>query len=360
MQSCAQVFSIALRDLLQKGHITAILGQQIIPLYAESELFNALLSLGGEAIQVREGLQKAGMFDLLRNMVFESIEEVAGQAARQTAEKRGLRRLHAIVEIPALTEMDAVMAPRARLLAPKVVEAVAQSTLGLGPDVYFEDGPNVRIFCPQDFVETNREQFETFRRIIGGGRLTIHGPHQDDRLFHPKRWYNYWRPSDCTTDGPPQFAIDYSEQPSRGPVTIDTSGHLPLPVRTEMQPVGNIRISSGMVQEGEVRPISKNLCVTRIEGKPLIFSRLFPHQSADLSGASISGGQIVCPWHGLRLNTVDGQSGCRTLPPLGLISPEGRGANQLHAARRLEAINHDIGCGLATNGITANRDRDAG
>jgi polysaccharide pyruvyl transferase WcaK-like protein/nitrite reductase/ring-hydroxylating ferredoxin subunit len=367
----------------------------------------------GEIFVVRQCLQAAGVFDALQGMVLDSIEEVAGPEARSRAIALGLRRLHEIVSVEALMAMNPVMAQRARRLAGRLVEAVAQSLLGLGPDVHFEDGPNVRIFCPHDFIVEHQDAFDAFRRRVGGGRLTLHGPHQDDRHFHPvgainiwcaidrvevangmtvypefyghfmpfipedgnirqdqylgrpvtmaldpgdawifetqhvhgstinqtndtrfvisfrlthdvprfreKKWYNYVRPSDCTEAGPLPCAIDYRELPGRGPVTLDTSARLPPPVVAVNRPDGAIEIPSGMVPEGEIRPVNANLCVARVMGGPVTFFRGCPHEGADLAGGAVSGGQIVCPGHGLRMNTVDGCSGCRSLGPLDLV-----------------------------------------
>jgi nitrite reductase/ring-hydroxylating ferredoxin subunit len=374
----------------------------------------------GEIFVVRQCLQAAGMFDKLRTMVLDSIEAIAGPEARSQTVAQGLRRLHEIVPLEALMALNPVMAQGARRLAAEMVESIAQSLLGLGSDVHFEDGPNVRIFCPHDFITEHRAAFEAFRRKRGGGRLTLHGPHQDDRHFRPvgainvwcaidrvevgngmsvypdfyghflpfnpddgnirpdqylgrpitmaldpgdawifetqhvhgstinqtndtrlvisfrltremprfrtKKWYNYVRPSDCTTEGPPLCAIDYRELPDRGPITLDTSARLPPPVAATARPDGAIEIPSGMVPEGEIRPVNANLCVARVMGNPIAFFRGCPHEGADLAGGAVSGGQIVCPGHGLRMNTVDGHSGCRVLNPLDLVPcAEGEG-----------------------------------
>jgi nitrite reductase/ring-hydroxylating ferredoxin subunit len=367
----------------------------------------------GEIFVARHCLQAAGVFDKLYAMILESIEEVAGAQARAAAQTQGLRRLHEIITVPQLLALNPVITKRVRGMAAEVTTAVAEKQLGLGPDVYFEDGPNVRIFCPQDFTVENRAAFEGFRKTVGAGRLTTHGPHQDDRHFHPigsiniwcafdrvevgngmtvypdfyghmlpcitvdgniqtnqvlgrpittamdagdawifetlqvhgstinqtpdtrfvisfrvvcgtpefrsKTWYSYVRPSDCSAEGPPDVAIDYSELPSRGPTTVDTSGHLPETVVSVAREDGALDINGGMVPEGEIRPVNASLCVARVEGNPVAFLRGCPHEGADLAGGSVCEGRIVCPWHGLHMNIDDGRSGCRTVGPLKLV-----------------------------------------
>jgi nitrite reductase/ring-hydroxylating ferredoxin subunit len=74
-----------------------------------------------------------------------------------------------------------------------------------------------------------------------------------------------------------------------------------------------------MVPEGEIRPINEDLCIARIDGRPVAFYRGCPHEGADLAGGAIRHGQIMCPWHGLRISPVDGTSGCKTLEALELV-----------------------------------------
>jgi nitrite reductase/ring-hydroxylating ferredoxin subunit len=370
----------------------------------------------GDIFVVRECLQAAGVFDELRSIIFEAIEEVSGPDVRRRAQAEGLRRLHEMVPVEALTAMHPVMTKRTRALAPRLVEAVAQSLLGLGAGVHFEDGPNIRIFCPEDCLAPERDRLERFKREVGGGRLTLHGPHQDDRHFHPvgainfwcaldrietgngmnlypdcygellpcneadgnarpdqyfgsplsialnpgdawifetlhmhastinqtmetrfaisfrlttdlprfreKVWYNYVRPADCTEEGPPKLDIDYSTLPGRGPTTLDTSSRRPARAPALSRWDGSLQVASEVVRESEIRPLDERFCISRIDGKPVVFQRRCPHEGADLSAGAVVDGQIVCPWHGLRFSAADGRSGCRTISALRLLPCE--------------------------------------
>lgn len=365
----------------------------------------------GEVFVVRNLLQRAGVLAPIRAILLEVLEEVAGSSARAEVERRGLRHLHDIVPIEAIMAMHPPTTARVRALSPRIVAGMAES-LRLGPDVHFEDAPNVRIFTPFDFGVQHREALNTFAQTQGRGRLTLHGPHQDDRHFHPlgavniwcaldsvkaengmavfpqfygellpfnegdgsvradqylgppvaadlgpgdalcfetiqvhgstinqtdetrvvvscrltlgspvnreKQWYSYVRPIDCSDDGPPRVAFDYSVLPGRGPVTLDTSDQVPSLVPSTRRADGRLEIAADLIVEGEIRPLSETLCVTRLRGEAVAFERACPHEGADLAGATILDGRVVCPWHGLRLNLSDGTSGCRSMRPASL------------------------------------------
>ena len=152
-------------------------------------------------------------------------------------------------------------------------------------------------------------------RFVISFRLTTAVPEYRD-----KPWYNYVRPAACSPEGPPPNPIDYRQaQPKLGPITIDTSDKLPPSVVSSRLPDGGIAIPSAAVPEGEIRPVSDSLCIARIDGRPVVFFRACPHEGADLAGGAVRRGQIMCTWHGLRMNPTDGRSGCRSLDALELL-----------------------------------------
>jgi len=145
----------------------------------------------GEIFVVRSCLQAIGALEPLRAMVLDTLEEVAGPVARAKAVARGLARLHEFVPIDQLMQMIPMMRQPARRLAAGVVADLAGSLLELGPDVHFEDTPNVRIFIPHD----PSTQYEAALRAYvrqRGSELTLHPPHQDSRHFHPLGAINVW------------------------------------------------------------------------------------------------------------------------------------------------------------------------
>jgi polysaccharide pyruvyl transferase WcaK-like protein/nitrite reductase/ring-hydroxylating ferredoxin subunit len=146
----------------------------------------------GEIFVVRGCLQAIGALEPLRGMILDTLEEVAGHNARIKAEARGLSRLHEFVPIDALMQMNPLMKQRARALAPDIVANLAAMLPGLGPDVHFEDTPNVRIFVPHDVSSINAAALAAYAKRRGGGELTLHPPHQDSRHFHPIGAINVW------------------------------------------------------------------------------------------------------------------------------------------------------------------------
>jgi polysaccharide pyruvyl transferase WcaK-like protein/nitrite reductase/ring-hydroxylating ferredoxin subunit len=192
---------------------------------------------------------------------------------------------------------------------------------GIRPDQYL--GPPVSMdLAPGDawIFETIHLHGSTINqtdrtRFVISFRLT-----PDIPIYRDKPWYNYVRPVDCSPDGPPATTVDYGQTaPNRGPVTIDTSDSMPPPLPASRSSRGEIAVASKLVMEGEIRAVSHDLCIARINGMPVAFMRRCPHQGADLAGGTIRNSQIVCAWHGLRMNASNGRSGCHMLPALELV-----------------------------------------
>jgi predicted O-linked N-acetylglucosamine transferase (SPINDLY family)/nitrite reductase/ring-hydroxylating ferredoxin subunit len=160
---------------------------------AETEVDRLATGLkSGEIFVVRNCLQAIGALAPLRAMIFEAIEAVSGPPARAKAELQGLTRLHDFIPIDQLMQLNPLMKQRARLIAAPIVAGLAR-LLRLGPDVHFEDTPNVRIFVPHDVGVEYEEELRAYSKRRGsGGELTLHPPHQDSRHFHPFGAINVW------------------------------------------------------------------------------------------------------------------------------------------------------------------------
>ncbi len=81
------------------------------------------------------------------------------------------------------------------------------------------------------------------------------------------------------------------------------------------------RIEGHDVLRGEIKPVSRAVCVARTENNQVrTFSRYCPHNGADLSLGTIRNGKIVCPWHNLPIDLETGSSPCQSLKKLKIIS----------------------------------------
>ena len=217
---------------------------------------------------------------------------------------------------------------------------------GIRPDQYL--GPPVSMdLAPGDawIFETIHLHGSTINqtdrtRFVISFRLT-----PDIPIYRDKPWYNYVRPADCSPDGPPATTVDYRQPaPNRGPVTIDTSDSMPPPLPASKSSNGEIAVASNLVREGEIRAVSHDLCVARISGVPVAFARRCPHQGADLAGGSVRNSQIVCAWHGLRMNAANGRSGCHTLPALELVpTAERTASSSFRTCRRRQPRRPGVG-----------------
>ena len=93
-----------------------------------------------------------------------------------------------------------------------------------------------------------------------------------------------------------------------------------LPLETEVGTASspaNLSFDSSKLKVGEIRPLSPNLCATRLnKNRVVVFSRHCPHQGADLAAGYVVDGCVVCPWHNLPFSMNSGASPCQSLPHL--------------------------------------------
>ena len=76
---------------------------------------------------------------------------------------------------------------------------------------------------------------------------------------------------------------------------------------------GKISFVSKELLDNEISRLTDKICVARIEGEVKAFNRYCPHEAADLSTGSIQEGEIVCPWHHLKIDSTTGESTCKGL-----------------------------------------------
>lgn len=116
------------------------------------------------------------------------------------------------------------------------------------------------------------------------------------------------------------FSFGRSRSPQRS--IDDTSADFPqqLPVETEVGTAiapTNLSFDCSKLKVGEIRPLSPNLCATRLnKNRVVVFSRHCPHQKADLAAGYVVDGCVVCPWHNLPFSMNSGASPCQSLPHL--------------------------------------------
>ena len=116
------------------------------------------------------------------------------------------------------------------------------------------------------------------------------------------------------------FSFGRSRSPQRS--FDDTSADFPqpLPLETEVGTAfdpANLSFDSSKLKVGEIRPLSPNLCATRLnKNRVVVFSRHCPHQGADLATGYVVDGCVVCPWHNLPFSMNSGASPCQSLPHL--------------------------------------------
>jgi nitrite reductase/ring-hydroxylating ferredoxin subunit len=156
-------------------------------------------------------------------------------------------------------------------------------------------------------------------RFVCSARFTVGPP-----ILFDKPWYSYMNIDDipdrigtaaapCATD---------PERPAVPPANIDTANRLPEPVASRPGEIpGTLVFESRSLGIGEVRPLTADYCVARSQDGVFAFSRHCPHEGGDLAAGYIRGDQVYCPGHNLGIDLHTGQSPCRSLPAIHILSP---------------------------------------
>ncbi len=169
------------------------------------------------------------------------------------------------------------------------------------------------------FLGPSPYRFDYVPLLAGGGRPQELRARAADhvrraRRAASRRWYGTRlgarrRPGDVLTGDHGSFT--------------DTSVSFPAPLEgVEPGRRGDAPVTAELhrhLRIGEIRTISDSQCAARIDDdKVVVFGRRCPHQGADLAGGYVRGGEIVCPWHNLPFDGVDGRSRCGAVAPLAL------------------------------------------
>lgn len=118
----------------------------------------------------------------------------------------------------------------------------------------------------------------------------------------------------------------YIISPDTAAVFDDTSANFPksIAMATDEQSVEDatkLVFDSSNLPVGSVKPVSKQICVARLNSDRVIaFSRSCPHEAADLAGGQLKDGKLFCPWHNLPLDLENGSSPCQSLPSLTMFN----------------------------------------
>ena len=155
-------------------------------------------------------------------------------------------------------------------------------------------------------------------RFVCSARFTVGPP-----LLFDKPWYSYMHideiPNRIGAAVPP-CATD-PERPAIPPPDIDTASRLPESVASlSDEAAGTLVFESRSLAAGEIRPLTDDYCVARSHEEVFAFSRHCPHEGADLAAGYLQGSHVYCPWHNLAIDLHTGQSSCRSLQAIRILS----------------------------------------
>jgi len=185
-------------------------------------------------------------------------------------------------------------------------------------------------------------------RVVVSFRVSLDKPHFPMGHHHDYRLSSWERgPLRLLASWPARFQWSY-------PRTLALRlrrrllGNTPAPAAVVEPDPGRHPLPLDEIPVGELRPVSRRVCVARFEdGRVAAFGRFCPHAGADLVDGHLEREEVICPWHNLRFDAADGTSECEALPPLRRYPVELR-AGVVHV--ELEEISTHVDQGVVEAG----------
>lgn len=148
--------------------------------------------MNGEVFLLKNGLNEAGLFDMLENATYSGISNRLGEDVANRVRDAGLEKIHTVVtagDIPDLTDaVYDIMTARSRDFLKRFI----REFMGASSEFYFERKPNVRFHIPHDIAVAQMDGFKEFAKRRGDGKITPHNPHRDSWVDCPDNLINVW------------------------------------------------------------------------------------------------------------------------------------------------------------------------
>lgn len=148
--------------------------------------------LNGEFFMLREGLQKFGLYEELKQASFQGICDNIGKQRADEVMSLGVEQIHKVVtpdEIPNLTH--AVYSSVEKI----TLDFLKKFTTQMFGDIesfYFERKANVRFHIPFDDSAAFQSKYRKFSKRSGDGKITPHRAHRDTWVDCPSNVINIW------------------------------------------------------------------------------------------------------------------------------------------------------------------------
>ena len=146
----------------------------------------------GEVIIFRQGLQHLGLKESIDRTIFKAMEGLFGEAEARRVQEQGLENTHRVLKPDHLKDLYLHLKSLIPTFAFNVMSRVAYSLFRVEDVFYAEAEPNTRINFPFDVVADHQAQFKTAEKLVGAGKITLHGIHQDSWYHHPWNTVNLW------------------------------------------------------------------------------------------------------------------------------------------------------------------------
>lgn len=147
----------------------------------------------GEILIVRECLQTLGLKKKIDEIALNCISKVLDIEAKKFIQENGFENFHkACLDLSDLVELYQVMSEATRSYSINLMSRIVYYILGEKDGFFAETQPNARLIIPFDLASKQDKGVKNSEKLVGRGKVTVHGPHQDSWFYHPLNTLNVW------------------------------------------------------------------------------------------------------------------------------------------------------------------------
>ncbi|GGY44474.1 Rieske 2Fe-2S domain-containing protein [Parvularcula lutaonensis] len=149
-------------------------------------------ALQGTVYVLRNGLGAFGLLDPLIEASLRGIRKSAGDEVADNCVREGFEQIHKWVSPGHIPEVAEAVYREIQPLAPSILTSYIRQAFPDKEHLYYEEVPNVRFHIPYDLAKAHQDEYKSFSKNRGEGKITAHGPHRDSWLDCPSNGVNLW------------------------------------------------------------------------------------------------------------------------------------------------------------------------
>lgn len=143
----------------------------------------------GEVVVIPEAMQRIGLHGELVETVLGAIRDACGVAAAEEVGRRGIEKLHEILDGPQIERAANEIDRRLLLSYPRTMKAIGRQLIGLDRPFYIPMVPIMRLALPDEFRASRLRRLTQEKSPV---LLNAYPPHRDSWFISPINTLNAW------------------------------------------------------------------------------------------------------------------------------------------------------------------------